>query len=106
MPTLLWVVLGIFYIVVIFIDLDTETTTNTKYHDGGFLNMGYTTSSNRDANTKDVWWAIIWLPRLVLFFIAILLGTINDVLVVVLLLVGFKYKETEMYYKLNKLFWY
>ena len=93
----------IVYIIMIFVTVNNDTVTDVEYHIGGFLNMGYFSNSNREPTTKDVWLAIIWPIRAILFFIKGILWIINDdIIPVVLLLVGYRYKNTSLYSYLEK----
>lgn len=59
--------------------------------------------NSREATTKDVWLALIWpILLLKLLLIGIVL-IINELMVLVLLLVGFKYKNTYMYKNIHNL---
>jgi len=93
--TALLVILLAVYIIGIFADVAIETDINIKIHDSSFL--PYTTSDKRDATTKDVYWALIWPLRLIWSVFWAILWIINDMLVVVFLLVGFKYKNTACF---------
>lgn len=89
--------LGVAYLVITSLFLSTNTITNTEYHEGGFLNMGYTSNSHREATPKDVWVALAWPLFFGLEFIRCLMQLLNDLLCYLLLMFGIKYKKTRMY---------
>ena len=93
----------IVYIVFIFISINVDRVTDVEFHEGGFLNMGYTTNSTREPTTKDVWLAIIWPLRFIIFLTKGILWIINDdVISIICLLVGYKYKNTSLYSYLER----
>lgn len=100
----MWWIIGIILIWVlgICLDVSTRTDVNHKFHEGGFLNMGYVTSGKRDANPRDMWWAMIWPIRLVFFFICGFLWLFHDFIALFLLVFSYQYKKTEMYKKIDK----
>ena len=69
----------VFYVAVVFVDVHTETMYDIKFHDGGFLNMGYTTHSNRDATPRDVRRALIWPIRGIWWFTKATIWIMADV---------------------------
>ena len=97
-------ILGIvFYIIMIFIDINSSTSSNYEYHDGGFMNMGYTTCKYRDPTPHDVRMAIIWPIRFLVSFIKMILSLIHDMLAYIMLLFGYDYFKTSIYEKINNL---
>lgn len=92
------------YVIITFLTLDLDTTTDIKFHeDNSFWGFGgYTTSSNREATVKDAWLAIIWPFRFLFELIKGILWLFNEFIVFPFLLIGFKYKKTEIYQYLER----
>ena len=90
------------YLLGIAVDIHCETMQNVKFHDGGFLNMGYTTCNHRDASPKDVRRALIWPLRLVFWFSIATFWLVHDLLKGILLIFNFRYGETKLYKKIDK----
>lgn len=91
------------YLIFVFVEISCRTIDNVKFHDGGFLNMGYTTHSNRNPDRKDVLIAMIWPIILIIWFIKTTIWLINiDILPIPLLLFNIKYKKTKMFKLINK----
>jgi hypothetical protein len=99
-----WIVLfGIVYLIGIYASVDCDTMENVEHHDGGFLNMGYTTSSNRDATPKDIRLALIWPLRGLWWFIRTTLWLVNeDVIHYIGLIFGFNYRDTNICRKISR----
>lgn len=89
------------YLLVFFVSIACDTTENVEYHDGGFLNLGFTTCDYRRATTKDVWKAIFWPIRAVWFTLKGIILLTNLVLGLVLLIVGIKYNRSEIHDKIE-----
>lgn len=87
----------VIYIVFVFVEVNCSTTINTKYHDGGFLGLGYITSGNREAEPRDVRRALIWPIIGVIFFVKSIVWILNDIVAGFLLIFNFNYKQTKLY---------
>lgn len=85
------------YIVGIAVYIDMRTTENVKVHDNGFLGLPYTTSSNRDTNSKDARVALLWPALALLFIIKAFIWILNDCVSYVSLIFGLRYKDTRLY---------
>lgn len=81
-----------------------ETVTNVEYHEGGFLGMGYTTNSNRETTGRDVRMGLIWPILLIIFFVKACIWLLNDLLGTLLLAIKIDYKNTRMYYWIDRTF--
>lgn len=92
------------YIVGILTYVYTETVTNVKFHEGGFLNIGYTTCDNKDVTSKNMWKGLIW-PILALWWLVKAITMILNLLLGLFLLIfGIKYYNSQLYKKIeNKL---
>ncbi len=101
----IWFVLGI-YVIGIMIDYNTSRYHNYEYHEGGFLNMGYSTHDIRDGTPKDVWWALIWPIKVVWYVVLSLLSISHDIITFLFLMFGFKYKETKLHKKIEDLLYW
>ena len=42
------------YIVILLVDINSSTIDNVKFHEGGFLNAGYSTNDSNDLKTVDI----------------------------------------------------
>ena len=103
MDTFLVYLLLIIYVIGIFIYVSTEVKENFKFHEGGFLGLGYTTNDTREATVKDVWKGLIWPILILLYLLKATIWIINeDVIPLICLVVNFKYKRTKMYKFIEK----
>ena len=59
-------------------------------------------SYTRDATTKDVWVGLCWPILFIWLILRTIVSTINQTVVILGLLVGFKYKSTLLYNKIDK----
>lgn len=93
----------IIYFIGILIEVSISTITNVKFHEGGFLNMGYTTHDNKETTPKDVRSALLWPIKFILFIIKTPIFFLNeDIIPILLLIFGFKYKNTKIYKFIEK----
>ena|SRR3989304_7116042 len=92
----------IIYLVGIVGYISTKTLDRVEFHEGGFLNMGYTISSNRDMTTKDAWLSLIWPVLFIFFIIKLSIWAGNELFIFPCILVGLKYKDTELYKKIDR----
>lgn len=96
--TIFLIVFGtIIYIGGILAYLDAETIGEVEFHEGGFLNFGYTTCSNREVTVKDVRLSLIWPFVLMMYVVKSSISIFNDCLGFIFLIVGFKYKNTRLH---------
>lgn len=102
MTTFLIIIGIIVYAVGIFTYIDLETSMNFKWHDGGFLGLGYTTNDYRETTTKDARLSLLWPVLLVFWFIKTLLWVFNDCLGFVFLLFRLDYRNTKIYNYIDK----
>ena len=106
----MWWILGIvgiiiiIYIIGIILVASSETIENVKFHDGGFLNLGFTTNDNREMTAHDVRKGLIWPITLIVFFITGCFYFLNEILRGFLLIFNLEYKNTKMYKTINKWF--
>jgi hypothetical protein len=84
--------------------VSAETIEKIEFHEGGFLGMGYTTNSNRDVTPKDMRMALLWPILLTFWFIKTTIWILNDLLSFVLLIFGYKYRESKIFKFINKKF--
>ena len=56
----------------------------------------------RDATTKDVWVGLCWPILFLWLLVRCVMCVINELFVLILLLIGFKYKNTKMYKLINE----
>jgi len=92
------------YVIIMFFYVCSETAENFEFHEGGFLGMGYTTNTNREPTTKDVRRALIWPILFIIYIVKTIIWFINDCLSFLLLIVGFHYGETRLYYYIDRKF--
>lgn len=92
---------SISYIIGILTYVFTETTTNVEFHEGGFLNMGYTSHDNRSATSKDMWKGLIWPILFLWWFIKAVTMILHFLLGLFLLIFGIKYKNSQLYKKIE-----
>lgn len=106
--TIIFIIFGIIvYIIGIAASIDCDTVHNVKFHNGGFLGMGYTTEDHRKATSKDAWKSLIWPLLLFWYFLSgILCIFFTDIIYFPFLLIGKHewYKGTKFYQFMNKLF--
>jgi hypothetical protein len=92
------------YIIGVLTYVYTATMVDFKSHEGGFLNMGYTTHDNRSATSKDMWKALIWPMLSLWWFVKVIAEILHLLLGLFLLIFGIKYKNSQLYKKIeNKL---
>lgn len=97
-------IVGIFiYFVGICAYVSGEIIKDRKFHEGGFLNMGYTTYSHRDTTPKDVRMGLLWPILLAFWFVKASIWILNDLLAFVLLIFSYNYKESKIYKFVNKI---
>jgi len=101
---LFWGVIIAIYIIFVFVYVYNETMCDVEVHEGGFLNMGYTTHSNRETTPRDVWKGVIWPLILVVCFVKTVIWLLNDLACTFLLLFGFYYKRTALYEWIHRVF--
>ena len=104
--TFLQVFALIVYIIGVFIECNTCTIKDVEVHDGGFLNMGYSTNSNRELTTKDIRKATLWPIFVIHFFARTTLGIIHTIFANILLFFGCQYKQSNRYKQLDEFLWY
>lgn len=80
-----------------------ETIKDTKFHEGGFLNMGYTTCSHRDATPKDIRMSLLWPILLTFWLVKASIWILNDLLAFVLLIFNYNYKESKIHKFIDKM---
>jgi len=103
--TTFFIIAGIvFYVIMIFVDIESTTSYDFKYHEGGFMNMGYSTCKHRDPTPHDVRMALIWPIRFIICVVKMILSLIHDILAYVILLFGYDYFKTVTYKKIDNLF--
>lgn len=85
------------YVVGILTYVFSETMTNVKSHEGGFLNIGYTTHDNRNATTKDMWKGLIWPILFLWWFVKAIILILNTLMGLFLLIIGIKYNNSNLY---------
>lgn len=102
MITVIVIAVIVFYLIGILADIYCETMENVKLHDGGFLNMGYSTCDHRDATTRDVRMSLIWPLRLVWFFVKGFIMIGNDIFAGFLLVFNYRFKETKTFKKIER----
>ena len=81
--------------------ISIKTVDSIEFHEGGFLNMGYTTSSNRDMTTSDAWLSLLWPGILILNIVKLSVWVGNELLIFPCILVGLNYKDTALYKKIS-----
>lgn len=59
------------------------------------------TVESYDMTTKDAWMSLIWPILLIYSFVLHIIWIVNEALIFPCILVGFKYKDTNIYKKLN-----
>jgi hypothetical protein len=64
--------------------------------------FSYVDTELRDATTKDLWIGLCWPLLLIKLILKLVVGLLNTLLIILCLLVGFKYKNTNMYKNLEK----
>jgi membrane-bound metal-dependent hydrolase YbcI (DUF457 family) len=89
--------IGLVYIVGICAYVSSETTKDTEFHEGGFLGMGYTTCSHRDTTPKDMRMGLLWPILITFWFTKIAVWMLNDLLSFVLLIFGYRYRESKIF---------
>jgi hypothetical protein len=102
----LWIVGIVIYFIFVAVDIAFETTTDVKFHQGGFLGLGYTTCGKRETEPKDVWWALIWPFRFVWWFACGVFSMLFDVICCVFLAFGFRLKDTKFFHRFVKRVYY
>jgi hypothetical protein len=85
------------YVVGVLTYVFAETMSNVEFHEGGFLNMGYTSHDNRSATPKDMWKGLIWPILLLWWFIKAVILILNLLLGLFLLVFGIKYYKSKSY---------
>lgn len=88
----------IIYFIGVAIALDNETTITEL---DPYSSFGVR-STNREATTLDAWKALFWPLKLLYVILISLLACFNDILNPILLLIGFKYKNTKFYKYIEK----
>ncbi len=98
-PNTFWFCLVIFIYLIGFItEISVCTIKDVKHHDGGFLNMGYSTYNNKELTSKDTWLSLVWPIRFIFYFFKTTIWLINeDIINIALLIFGCKYKNTKIY---------
>ena len=100
MPTFVLVIMIIIYVIGMFVVVYDQTTEYGDSYDTtnifGAPFYGVHTS-NRDATTKDIWFAMVWPPIALWIVTQAVVTFLNALLILPCLLVGFKYKDTKMY---------
>lgn len=97
------------YIIVMLIVLHDSLKINEKYHPAegdaflDFVFSSYTTYDKREATPKDVWKALLWPIGFLRIVGKCFLWGFNELLVIFLLALGFRYKNTAMYKKLENI---
>lgn len=91
------------YVVGVLTYVYTETITNIKSHEGGFLNMGYTTHDNKNATTKIMWKALLWPILFLWWFVKAITMILNLLVGLFLLIFGIKYHKSNLYKKIENL---
>lgn len=100
-----WVIFIIFYISIVIVYTSSKTIKNVEFHDGGFLNMGYTTHENRETTPKDMRLGLIWPIIFIWWFFKSIIWILHDYFLNgILLIFGFKYNITKMYKKISNYF--
>jgi len=98
-----WTITGIvIYIIGIIIYVTGEIITNVKFHDGGFLGMGYSTNDNRDVTPSDVRKGLLWPLMLVYFMVRVPIAVLNDLIYGFLLIFNIEYNKTRLYKVIDK----
>jgi len=86
------------YIVILLVDINSSTIDNVKFHEGGFLNAGYSTNDSNDLKTVDIWKAVFWPVRLFFVFLPKeVLCLINFLVGILLLAFGCEYRKSKLY---------
>lgn len=88
----------IVYIIGLGISISSSTTSHHCRDDFSGVDTTY-----RDAEPKDAWLSLIWPLRVIRGFIWLTIAIVNDVVCYPLLLLGFKYKNTNLYKKIDKI---
>lgn len=91
-----------FYAFGIYLYIDSKTTENVKFHDGGFLGLGYTTCGFRETTAKDARMSLLWPILLALLFTKTIAWMLHNCLSFIPLLLGFNYKSTKTYKYIDK----
>lgn len=89
------------YVIGVLTYVYTETITNVKSYEGGFLNIGYTTHDNKNPTTKIMWKGLIWPILLLWWFVKAVTMILHLLLGLFLLVFGIKYYESETYKKIE-----
>ena len=100
--TILSITAGIIYIIGIFVSCHSDTIENAKFHDGGFLNMGYTTCDHRNLTTRDVRLSLIWPLRVLICLVCVIALMAHGVLKWFFLIFNFRYGETKIYEAIDR----
>jgi hypothetical protein len=93
-------IIGVVWLVGFCMSIGESTITDTKYHPpdtDSFWDTGWTTTTRRDAATRDMWYAIWWPLRFVWTIFWIFVYCMNSIVQYPLLLVFIKYKKTKMF---------
>lgn len=93
----IYVTATIVYIIGIIGYIHTETIDDVRFHEGGFLGMGYHTCLHRAITTKDARKGLLWPILLIFWFIKGIAWSLNDLVASILLIFNYKYKETKVY---------
>lgn len=99
----MWWLIGI-YLIGVVLDVSTRTCENFKFHEGGFLNMGYDTHDNRDVTPHDIRIGLLWPIHLLIYMISGILWIINDFIKMILLTFNIRYSNTKLYKMIDKFF--
>ena len=99
-----FVVIGtaIIYFIGIGVYINSRTEHDFEYYDGGFLNMGYITSSRRDMTQKDGLLSLLWPAQVLLLLLKVLIWIINELVIFPCILLNFRYKDTWIYQKITE----
>lgn len=103
----MWWLIGIgvlIYLIGVGLDVSTQACENFKFHEGGFLNMGYTTHDDRDITPHDIRFGLLWPIRLFIYFVGGVLWIMHDFIRIALLTFNIRYGNTKLYKKIDKFF--
>lgn len=99
----IYIVGVVIYFIGICVYVSGEVIKDVKFHEGGFLNMGYTTCSHRNTTPKDVRMGLLWPILLTFWFIKTFIWILNDLLAPALLIFNYNYKKSKIYKFINKM---
>lgn len=90
------------FIIVVYITgiccyVSCKTVERTKLHDNGFLGLGYTTCSHKEVTPKIMRMSLLWPILSMFWFTKAIIWILNDLLSFVLLIFGYRYRESRLF---------